>query len=482
MSSPKEDADSMTINRKLFLSTGAALLLTVIMGAAALWVPSSLGRDVNTFTDVNAHKLRLAGEMSEAMAECLAFERGIIAHAYLNDRAAMEQNNEDFHETLARLQRDYDVYYPLVASDEGRRLAAEFLRSARTIEQNHGPYWNEAASGQRDAAAATYRDLVSPGVKAGMEMGDKLVARQWELTRKARTATTDSIAEIRWTIAAILAVSFLVALIAVFMILRIGAALRRAVSSLAESASQVAAAAGQVSSSSQSLARSSSDQAASIEETSASAEEINSMAVRNGESSRAAAELVTQAGENFSRAYHLLDETVAAMAEINSSSDKISKINKVIDEIAFQTNILALNAAVEAARAGEAGMGFAVVADEVRNLAHRCSQAAKDTAGLIEESITRSRDGKTKVDDVAVAVRKIGDQAQQVKAIVDQVHVGSQEQSRGISQIGQAITQMEKMTQEAAATAEESAAAAEELNAQSTTLRDVVDRLTAMVG
>src|SRR6202011_3561146 len=100
-------------------------------------------------------------------------------------------------------------------------------------------------------------------------------------------------------------------------------------------------------------------------------------------------------------------DMTTSMREIGASSGKISKIIKVIDEIAFQTNILALNAAVEAARAGEAGMGFAVVADEVRNLAQRCAQAAKDTAVLIEESITKSNDGKTKVDQVAMAIRAI---------------------------------------------------------------------------
>jgi len=160
----------------------------------------------------------------------------------------------------------------------------------------------------------------------------------------------------------------------------------------------------------------------------------------------------------------------------------MSKIIKTIDEIAFQTNILALNAAVEAARAGEAGMGFAVVADEVRNLAQRCAQAAKDTAALIEESIAKSNDGKTKVDQVAVAIHAITEESGKVKTLVDEVNLGSQEQARGIEQIGKAITQMEQVTQRTAANSEESAAAAEELNAQSETLKDVVVRLSAMVG
>jgi methyl-accepting chemotaxis protein/methyl-accepting chemotaxis protein-1 (serine sensor receptor) len=160
----------------------------------------------------------------------------------------------------------------------------------------------------------------------------------------------------------------------------------------------------------------------------------------------------------------------------------VAKIIKVLDEIAFQTNILALNAAVEAARAGEAGMGFAVVADEVRNLAQRCAQAAKDTAALIEESIVKSNDGKTKVDQVAVAIRAITEESAKVKTLVDEVSLGSQEQTRGIEQVAKALTQMEQVTQQSAAHAEESAAAAEELTAQASTLMEVVHQLSAMVG
>jgi methyl-accepting chemotaxis protein len=206
------------------------------------------------------------------------------------------------------------------------------------------------------------------------------------------------------------------------------------------------------------------------------------MARKNTENSRSAAELVGQSQQKFVETNQSLGQMVVAMNEINASSDKIGKIIKVIDEIAFQTNILALNAAVEAARAGEAGMGFAVVADEVRNLAQRCAQAAKDTAALIEESIAKSNDGKVKVDQVAGAISAITAEQSQVKTLVDEVNLGSQEQARGIEQIGKAIGQMEQVTQKTAANAEESAAAAEELTAQSQTLKDIVERLTAMVG
>ncbi|HXM44567.1 MAG TPA: methyl-accepting chemotaxis protein [Bryobacteraceae bacterium] len=270
---------------------------------------------------------------------------------------------------------------------------------------------------------------------------------------------------------------------AAFVVIRsMNKALRQALPELFEGANQVASAADQVSSSSQSLAQGSSEQAASLEETSASSEQIGSMARKNSENSRAAAGLVTQSQQKFVETNQSLEQMVVAMGEITTQSDKISKIIKVIDEIAFQTNILALNAAVEAARAGEAGMGFAVVADEVRNLAQRCAQAARDTASLIEDSIAKSHDGKAKVDRVAVAIRTITVESGKVKVLVDEVSLGGEEQARGIEQIGKAMVQMEQVTQRTAANAEEGASAAEELNAQSESLKEIVAKLTAMVG
>ena len=258
--------------------------------------------------------------------------------------------------------------------------------------------------------------------------------------------------------------------------------LRHAVTGLGEGAEQVASAALQLSSTSQTLAQGASEQAAALEETSASSEEINAMACRNSENSRAAIDLVAQSGQKFVETHQRLNEMILAMEEINTQSGKISKIIKVIDEIAFQTNILALNAAVEAARASEAGMGFAVVADEVRNLAQRCASAAKDTAALIEESIAKSNDGRMKVNQVAAAIGAITEDSSRLKTLVGEVNLGSQEQTWGIEQVATAITQMEQVTQKTAASAEEGAAAAEELTAQSEALKEVVEQLAALVG
>jgi methyl-accepting chemotaxis protein len=247
-------------------------------------------------------------------------------------------------------------------------------------------------------------------------------------------------------------------------------------------AEQVASAAAQISASSQTLAQGVSEQAASITQTSASSEEITTMTRRTADHSHEATELMDQTSKVVVDANRTLELMQSSMRDINTSSDRIGEIIKVIDGIAFQTNILALNAAVEAARAGDAGMGFAVVADEVRSLAQRSAQAAKDTAGLIEESITKSTEGRAKLDQLATAIRDITEKADKVKALIKEVHVGSEEQARGVEQIARAMTQMEQVTQSSAASAEQAASAGESMNAQADKMRQVVENLEEMVG
>ncbi len=256
--------------------------------------------------------------------------------------------------------------------------------------------------------------------------------------------------------------------------------LSRSAGELRSSAEQVATASVELASASEMLAQGASEQAASLEETSASGHQISAMTERNAENSRAAATLMTDVDTKVAHANTKLDQMVDSMSEITSSSERIAKIIKVIDEIAFQTNILALNAAVEAARAGEAGMGFAVVADEVRNLAQRCAQAAKDTASLIEESVGNARNGSSRLDEVATVIRSITESAAKVKTLVDEVSVGAGEQSRGIDQISNALVQMEQTTQQTAASAEESASASQELRSQADSMQRVILALEAL--
>ena len=251
---------------------------------------------------------------------------------------------------------------------------------------------------------------------------------------------------------------------------------------LSETASALWQSSQQVSRAAQSLSEGAVQQAASLEETSASMEEMASMVRRNAEHSRTAATLMATVDGHVGTSNALLDDMVASMSAIHEAGQQVSRIIKTIDEIAFQTNILALNAAVEAARAGEAGMGFAVVADEVRSLAQRSAEAARNTAELIERSMTRTTSGQEKVTAVAGAISGITTSVRTVKDLVDQVSSASVEQATGVDQVASALTQIDKVTQANAATAEQSAASSQELQAHADAALAVVRRLQVVVG
>lgn len=246
-------------------------------------------------------------------------------------------------------------------------------------------------------------------------------------------------------------------------------------------ADAVSQAAKEVASSSDWLANSSTQQAAALEQTSAAAEEISNSGLQCKSSSAAAADVVTKYEGEFDRASETLADVVRATTEIGESTNKIAAVNKLIDGIAFQTNILALNAAVEAARAGEAGMGFSVVADEVRRLAHRSADASRDTATLVENSVAVAATGASKVGRASEAMSSIQSGWEQVRVLAIKINAASAQQFTGISQITQAVTLMQGSTQQTAAVSEESAAAALELRAQAESLQTVVSGLARIV-
>ena len=231
-----------------------------------------------------------------------------------------------------------------------------------------------------------------------------------------------------------------------------------------EASMQVTTGSEQVASASQSLAQGSTEQASALEEVTASIGDIADRTKANAEQANNANKLVHEAKEGAVKGNVQMGEMIEAMHDINHASENISKIIKVIDDIAFQTNILALNAAVEAARAGAHGKGFAVVAEEVRNLAGKSAQAASETAELIEDSISKISKGSKLAEDTAKAL----------ETIVGNIANASNEQATAITQIDQAIGQVSQVVQSNSATSEQCAAASEELSNQAMRLRELI--------
>ena len=416
----------------------------------------SLGRWMRSFKTVNA-------EINDALKEVVDPHRRF--HEAVRDikqqvvrgevEAAAQRYEKDMHPLAALLDQQFGRVRK--QADDAAKLTDQMRTHAQTV----------CTKAQTDAFAKL-NALVEANAKEARTASSAATAQAGFLQTLSLIATAAGV---------LLAVG-----LGIFISRGISRALNVIAGQLAAGSEQVAVASAQVAAAGQSLAQGASEQAASLEETSSSLEEMSSMTRKSSDTAHQAAALSTETERSAGEGNNSMKRMSIAIADIEKSAGETAKIIKVIDAIAFQTNLLALNAAVEAARAGEAGKGFAVVAEEVRNLAIRSAEAARNTASMIEQSVSNARNGVAISTDVGSSLTSINSAAGKVNGLIAEIAAASSEQTKGIEQVTAAVSQMDKVTQQTAANAEESAASAEELAGQAAQMNEVVNELLALVG
>ncbi|MBB5021164.1 methyl-accepting chemotaxis protein [Desulfurispira natronophila] len=341
-------------------------------------------------------------------------------------------------------------------------------------------------SSQQAALFERYREVVDRMVPISDRMGatmQSMVGNNMAVTRsQIDEAMSLGISLERGIAVAVLWTVLISSLIAWFIIRSSNKLLVAAIRAISEGNTQVVSASDQIASAASSLAEGASQQANSVEEVTATSEEATSLNNQNAEHIREADQLAAKATTAASHGYDKIQQLMTSMEEVSASSERISHIIKTIDDIAFQTNLLALNAAVEAARAGEHGLGFAVVAEEVKGLAQRSANAARETADIIESTISQIKEGNQVASETNDAFDEIRQQIKKTSQLIGEITVSVKEQSDGMNQISSAMSQIDKVTQQNAANSEQAAAAAQQLNAQAINMLQSVASVARFAG
>ncbi|WP_341474717.1 methyl-accepting chemotaxis protein [Simplicispira sedimenti] len=504
----------MKISARLILGFAIMGFLIMALGAVALWRSSAIQDDFRTVTDQRIPRVAMLNEVKGQLNQIAIGMRNIAlvedAAEQKRQQGAILASRQKIGELLGRLKSE-------ITTARGKELlsAIEAQRARYTEAQNR--YMALIGEGNPAGARTFLMTEVRPVLDAYFSSIDTLVVFQTELldgSVKGAQAQVLAIQNAVWisivlalVVAGVLA-SWIIRAITVPLqravdVARAVAAgdlgvqiqaqgrnetaqlllalqqmlqsLRTVVSQVRSGSEGVASASSQIAQANNDLSARTEQQASALQQTAASMEQLNSTVRQNADNARQANQLAMSATTVAVRGGSVVGQVVHTMKGINESSQRIADIIQVIDGIAFQTNILALNAAVEAARAGEQGRGFAVVASEVRALAGRSATAAKEIKQLIGTSVERVEAGTALVDQAGATMQEVVAAVRRVTDLMGEISAASTEQSQGVSQVGEAVVQMDQVTQQNAALVEEMAAAATSLKGQALELVQSVE-------
>jgi methyl-accepting chemotaxis protein len=505
--------NKLKIGTRLGLGFAVLLLLATALG---IFSETQLARVKQSSTEMEVHWMPSVRVTSSMRSIIGAFRVAEIEHMLSRTEAEFSAWEKQLEKLDAQLQAEAAVYEKLVSGTEERRVWAQFKRLRADYMAKHAQLIGHSRKYQDDESKALFRGdssrlylacgaalerLVDINVAEGVgasQAADALYgsARGWVaaslllmlaigglaaylITRSITRPINQAV-----TIAQTVAAGDLSSKIEVTSSDETGQLLKalkamndslaRIVGNVRQSSDSIATGSAQIASGNADLSQRTEEQASNLQQTAASMEELTSTIKQNSDTARQANQLASSASQAATQGGVVVGQVVDTMQAITTSSKKISEIIGVIDGIAFQTNILALNAAVEAARAGEQGRGFAVVAAEVRNLAQRSATAAREIKDLIGESVDKVKAGSRLVDQAGKSMDDIVDQVKRVTDLIAEISAASIEQTQGIGQVGEAVAQLDQVTQQNAALVEESAAAADSLKHQATHLAEAV--------